>query len=210
MARPKGSGGQAAALTKEQIGLVADELARDPEHGERNRTIWLLGVLTACRVSEVLELRVQDVWACGNYAHTGPLSQVFLDSTRTKTRTSCTIPLCRVARDLIVRWMLRRGPVAPGDFLFPGRYPGNPLSYDAFREALVEARERLGLVRVRTHSMRRTSATLAYAKDRDIRKLQKKLRHKSLSATGSYVEVTDREMAEHADLLGDDLAEIAS
>ena len=204
MARPKGSGGQAQVMTKEQISAVADELARDPVNGQRNRTIWLLGVLTGCRVGEILTLRVRDVWVVGNSAEQRrPLSQLFLDSARTKTQTSCTIPLGAAERRLIQGWMLRRGSCAPGDFLFPGRYPNSPLSYDAFRGDLVAARERLGLPALRTHSMRRTCGTQALRMDGNLRHVQEKLRHKNLRWTQAYTQMDPLEMAEHADALGE-------
>lgn len=202
MARPKGTGGQSQVMSKEQIQLVADELARDPVNGQRNRTIWLLGVLTGCRVGEILTLRVRDVWAFGNSADRRSLSQIFLDGTRTKTHTSCTIPIGSAERRVILEWMLRRGPCAPGDFLFPGRYPRSPLSYDKFRKDLVAARERLGLPRLRTHSMRRTCGTQALRMDGNLRHVQEKLRHKNLKWTQVYTEVDEQEMATHADDFG--------
>lgn len=209
MVRPKGTGGKALGMNDETFREVTLELAKGA-NGLRNSTIWLLGWATSCRVSEVLTLRVRDVWAsrasCGGTPT--PLSRLFLDASRTKTHTSSTIILSRFARRTITRWMLFRGPdAAPSEFLFPGRFPGKPLSYKRFEAELVAVRERLGLPLLRSHSMRRGGAQLGKELTGDLGLVQEQLRHQRLNTTQEYVRNSEVAMEKHMDTIGDHIDE---
>lgn len=212
MSRPKDLVGQSPVLTPEQVALVA-RLLEQGKNGLRDRTIWLIGCSTACRVSEVLQLRVGDVWDFGSAAGQSayPLAQAFLPSKRTKTRTVATLYLNSVARHAIKVWMLSRGPCVAADPLFPSsQFPGQPCSYRVFERALVALREPSGIRRLSSHSMRRTSLTLDLQNGVPLPVIQKRSRHKSLARLQSYLEVSDEQAAGAAELQAGRLSSLLS
>lgn len=206
MSRAKGLVGQAPVLTPAQVAAVARALERGP-NGLRNRTIWLIGQATACRVTEVLRLRVGDVWAFGNGAGPAePLAQAFLDGSRTKTRTSATLYLNSTARHALKVWMLARGACGPKDPLFPSSQdPSRCLSYRQYQKELVRVRDEVGIPRLMSHSMRRTSLTQDMKNKVPLAVIQKKSRHKNLAVLQRYLEVSDEQVADAGELQAKDL-----
>jgi integrase len=188
MSRRKGTDGQAEFLTVEGMAEVNFELLRGT-HGLRDSTIWLLGCTTGCRVGEILELRVREVWVSGGSAatHHKPLPQVFLSSSRTKTRTSRIVYLSSLAQQTILIWMQARGVDAPPDaWLFPGQKAGDHLSYRRYEEILRGVADRLGIPLLRSHSMRRSSALLGKELSGDLLLVKEHLGHEDLGTTQVY------------------------
>jgi len=93
-----------------------------------------------------------------------------------------------------VLWTLRSywKTVRPGmDFLFPGKEPGQPISFDAVRHHLQEAAIQAGLQkRVTPHVLRHSFATHLLELGTDIRVIQTLLGHGSLQSTLRYARVT--------------------
>ncbi len=78
--------------------------------------------------------------------------------------------------------------VRPGEWMFPGQNPDQPLSREAVGDAVVQASRRAGLTKHTTpHSMRHAYAVHLLEAGTDIRKIQLLLGHRSLSTTARYL-----------------------
>jgi integrase/recombinase XerD len=93
-----------------------------------------------------------------------------------------------------------------GSYLFPGTRPGSRVSYDALRDALAKAVERVGLKKhVTAHVLRHTFATHLLEAGTDVRVIQALLGHRSVRTTIRYTQVSRRHIASvksPLDLLG--------
>ncbi|MDH3662940.1 MAG: site-specific integrase [Alphaproteobacteria bacterium] len=80
--------------------------------------------------------------------------------------------------------------VRPKDWLFPGRFPGRPISRDAVGFACEEARQLSGLVKpVTPHSFRHAFAVHLLESGTDVRTIQLLLGHRSLATTARYLRI---------------------
>ncbi len=78
--------------------------------------------------------------------------------------------------------------VRPGEWMFPGQNPHQPLSRDAVGNAVRDASERAGLKKhTSPHSFRHAYAVHLLEAGTDIRKIQLLLGHRSLSTTARYL-----------------------
>ena len=80
--------------------------------------------------------------------------------------------------------------VRPKDWLFPGRFPGRPISRDAVGMACEEARQLSGLIKpVTPHSLRHAFAVHLLESGVDVRTIQLLLGHRSLATTARYLRI---------------------
>src|SRR5262249_5550447 len=78
--------------------------------------------------------------------------------------------------------------VRPGEWLFPGQVPNQPLSREAVGQAVTHASERAGLTKATNpHSLRHAYAVHLLEAGTDLRKIQLLLGHRSLSTTARYL-----------------------
>jgi integrase/recombinase XerD len=78
--------------------------------------------------------------------------------------------------------------VRPGEWMFPGKNPHQPLSRDAVGAAVTHATERAGLKKhTSPHSFRHAYAVHLLEAGTDIRKIQLLLGHRTLSTTARYL-----------------------
>ena len=78
--------------------------------------------------------------------------------------------------------------VRPGEWMFPGEIPNQPLSRDAVGDAVARARQRAGLKKaVSPHSFRHAYAVHLLEAGTDLRRIQLLLGHRSLATTARYL-----------------------
>jgi integrase/recombinase XerD len=78
----------------------------------------------------------------------------------------------------------------PGEWLFPGDRPGEPITRFAVEHACREARERSGITRpVTPHSLRHAFAVHLLEAGTDLRTIQLLLGHRSLATTARYLRI---------------------
>ena len=158
----------------------------------RNRGLFMLGVSTGGRISELLSLRVGDV-----YQNKKPVSDLLYSKSIVKGgEVSRSVPVNadgRRAIDELVNWHRRHyGSIASKRPLFPSRHKSGTVpmhrqtAHAILKTAFIEA----GLNgHIATHSLRKSFAQRLYDKTGDIYMVQELLGHRNISTTQKYLGV---------------------
>ena len=158
----------------------------------RNRSLFMIGVSTGGRISELLSLRVGDVYQNGR-----PVTDLLFDKSIVKGKeTSRTVPVNVDGRHAIadlVNWHRDRyRDVDENRPLFPSRNKGGRVAlnrqtaHDMLKEAFMSA----GLNgKLATHSLRKSFAQRVYDQSGDIYLVQELLGHRSVATTQKYLGV---------------------
>ena len=159
----------------------------------RNRGLFMLGVSTGGRISELLSLRVGDV-----YQNRKPVSDLLYSKSIVKGgEVSRSVPVNADGRRSInelVNWHRRHygNPIASKRPLFPSRHKSGTLpmhrqtAHAILKTAFIEA----GLNgHIATHSLRKSFAQRLYDKTGDIYMVQELLGHRNISTTQKYLGV---------------------
>ena len=158
----------------------------------RNRGLFLLGVSTGGRISELLSLRVGDV-----YQNRKPVSDLLYSKSIVKGgEVSRSVPVNADGRrsiDEVVNWHRRHyGSITSKRPLFPSRHKSGTVpmhrqtAHAILKTAFIEA----GLNgHIATHSLRKSFAQRLYDKTGDIYMVQELLGHRNISTTQKYLGV---------------------
>ena len=158
----------------------------------RNRGLFMLGVSTGGRISELLSLTIGDV-----FQNRKPVSDLLYGKSIVKGgEVSRSVPVNadgRKAIDALVNW--HRGhyrSVASKRPLFPSRHKSGDVAlhrqtaHDILKNAFIEA----GLNgKLATHSLRKSFAQRLYDKTGDIYLVQALLGHRNIATTQNYLGV---------------------
>jgi len=168
------------------------------EHARRDRALFLLGVKSGFRISELLSLRLRDVVQAGRL-----VERVTVERRNMKKKLEGrTVLLHPEARAALAAWLDELGKFweLTGDtFIFQSRKGGNRSitrvqAYRILHEACdsCEMTGKLG-----THSMRKTFANKVYdALDNDLVKTQRALGHRNVNSTVQYLSFREEEIDE--------------
>ena len=157
----------------------------------RNRSLFMLGVSTGGRISELLSLRLGDVYQNGS-----AVSDLLFKKAITKGAVSRAVPVNSDGRQAIedlVSW--HRGAyrrIAKTRPLFPSRNGKgrNPLSRREAHDVLKRAFVKAGLNgHLATHSLRKSFAQRLYEQTSDIFAVQEMLGHAKVLTTQKYLGV---------------------
>ena len=144
---------------------------------ERDYMIFMIGINTGLRISDILPLRVQDVKG---------LKMRVLEQKTGKPRTISINDKLRIALDKYIK--------GKGDYehLIKSRNGNNqPIHRNTAYEILRRAAEEVGLNAIGTHSMRKTFGYHLYQATKDIEAVRKILRHSSVNYTRVYIGIED-------------------
>ena len=158
----------------------------------RNRGLFMIGVSTGGRISELLSLRVGDV-----FQNNKPVTDLLFDKSIVKGKeVSRAVPVNRDGRnaiDALVNWHRDRyGDIDNNRPLFPSRNKKGQqqMSRRTAHDVLKSAFETAGLNgHLATHSLRKSFAQRLYDKTGDIFAVQEMLGHKSVATTQKYLGV---------------------
>ena len=165
----------------------------------RNRSLFMLGVSTGGRISELLSLRIDDV-----YQNQKPVSDLLFEKSIVKGgEVSRAVPVNidgRQAIDDLIAWHREQYRTARASRpLFPSRN-GNgrkKMSRRAAHDVLQIAFESAGLNgKLATHSLRKSFAQRLYNETNDIFAVQEMLGHKNVSTTQRYLGVNYSDIRE--------------
>jgi integrase len=163
-------------------------------YGARDRALFLLGVKSGFRISELLSLTVGDVWQHGQF-----LDRVAVQRKHMKGKhQGRSVILHPAAKTALAAWLMDRqrlGEMTPDMPLFPSRKGVNrPLQRGQAHHILQEAYATNGLTgMIGCHGMRKTFGQKVYAATgHDLRATQHAMGHKSPASTAAYLAVDEQ------------------
>lgn len=179
-------------LTDPEIVAIKEAFVRT-----RDKALFILGLKTGLRISELLSLKVGDVYLHGRVGDV-----VYVERKHMKKKLEGrAVPLHQDAKIALSVWIkeLEEAKKAdPNNPLFRSRKGQGAITrIQAFR-ILKDAYAANGLMgKLGTHSMRKTFADRIYNRlSRDLIKTQRALGHKSIDSTISYLSFREEEITE--------------
>lgn len=146
--------------------------------GERDYILFLVGINTGLRVSDLLKLKVSDI--------KGKKKVLIQEG---KTKKSRTIHLTNIYNE--IQEYLQ---TVNSQWLFPSRKGDKPISkIQAYRQ-LNKAADFAGVEAIGTHTMRKTFGYWHYKRRKDVAQLQTILNHSKPSVTLTYIGITEEEI----------------
>ena len=183
--------GQSAVLDSNQLDTLISAL-----QGKHHQVLAEVCRRTACRISEGRQLTWASITSAG----------ITFPKTICKGKlASRSVPTTVRLQEVLTSW--RREWAAlygreqkPSDFVFPGRFAGEPMSSRAFMDALERAALESGLDGVSSHSFRRSALSSASEAGVPLAALRALSGHQSLSTLQRYLEISQsaREAAAEA------------
>lgn len=177
-------------LTDKEIDNVFNTLTN-----KRDRALWILGIKSGLRISELLSLKIGDVFEHGAIGNS-----VTVKKCNTKGKVeSKTLPLTNSAKNAIQDLLNNTGTDNLDLPLFKSSQRDHAISRMQAHRILRSAFKELKMTgRLGTHAMRKSFAHRVHkAMGGRIEMTQVALAHKSLSSTASYIQV-DRDEVEDA------------
>ncbi|KAA9133471.1 site-specific integrase [Marinihelvus fidelis] len=151
------------------------------ERNPRDSLMWALGINTGLRVSDLLALRVRDVWFRG-----AAVEHLKLRDKKTgKLTRRYLVPS---VRELVASYCDGR---RPERYLFLSRQGRNrPITRSRADQVLKNAAKACRVPEVGTHSMRKTFGYQHYQQHNDLTLLMELLNHASEKETRKYIGIT--------------------
>lgn len=182
-------------LTDAEIKLCTQKLANN-RYWARDTSLFLLGLRSGFRISELLSLSVSNVYQNGNF-----VDRIYVERKNMKKKMEGrTVPLhpeAKKAIETLVLELKAKGITDPKTFLFKSREGANKaISRQTAWHLLKKIYAQCGLTgKLGTHSMRKTFAKRIYEKlDKDLIKTQKALGHSRITSTVSYLSFAEEEV----------------
>lgn len=177
-------------LDNEEIRQVADSF--DGTFATRNRGLFMLGVSTGGRISELLSLQIGDVWQNGKPVKDLLFARSIVKGGEVSRAVPVNIDGRQAIEDLIAWHRDRYENTAPSRPLFPSRNGRGEkkMTTRAGHNLLKKAFDEAGLNgHLATHSLRKSFAQRLYDCTGDIFAVQEMLGHKSVATTQRYLGV---------------------
>lgn len=182
-------------LTDNEVRAVCEALGVGP-YAKRNQALFLLGIRSGFRISEILSLTLGDVYQGGRMTDRVAVARRHMK----KKLEGRTVMLHTEAQAALEAWiveLLKVGPSDPQTFVFRSREGGNvAINRRSAWRVLVAAYAKCGLSgKLGTHTMRKTFAKRIHAKlGKDLIKTQKALGHRNVNSTVSYLSFDEGEI----------------
>ncbi|MCR1833144.1 site-specific integrase [Oceanobacillus caeni] len=152
---------------------------------KRDALLFTLGINSALRVSDLLQLKYSDVIdGSGN-----PVDYIVLRDTKTNKHNR--LPLTKKVKKAITEHVEANYCDDLNAYLFQGRKKtGKPIQRQAVYRIISNAAEAVGLNNIGSHSLRKTWAYHSYKAGTDIVIIQDMLNHSSPAITLRYIGIT--------------------
>ena len=164
------------------------------DRNPRDYLMFMIGISSALRISDILKLKVSNVWD-------GKKVKSHIDIREKKTdkgkRFAISPNLEKALRDYI-----KSNQLSPDDYLVTSKKPdkdGNrkPISRQQAHEILSNAAEWIGIKdAVSTHTMRKTWGYWAYKSGVSLALIMEALNHSSIANTKKYLGITQDDLDE--------------
>ena len=162
------------------------------EHARRDKALFLLGIRSGFRISELLSLRVRDVAPGGRM-----VDRVTVERRHMKKKVEGrTVLLHPEAKAALAAWLEVLG-ANEDAYVFQSRIGENrPITRVQAYRILHEACDACELTgKLGTHSMRKTFANKIYDRlDNDLVKTQRALGHRNINSTVQYLSFREEEI----------------
>lgn len=144
----------------------------------REKAIVEILFSTACRVGELVEIKMEDIDGDRIIVHGkgNKYAPVYLDSK---------------AKYIVEQYILTRADDNP--YLFPGRRKGTHTSSRNIEHIISDIGDRVG-IKAHPHKFRRTTATIANSRGMGIEMVSKMLRHERIETTMQYLDLNEDEL----------------
>ena len=158
----------------------------------RNRGLFLLGVSTGGRISELLSLRIGDVWQNGKSVSDLLFEKNIVKGGEVSRAVPVNVDGRRAIEDLIGWHREKYKTIGPTRPLFPSRNRNGTvrMNRQTAHEMLKQAFVAAGLNgKLATHSLRKSFAQRVYEQSNDIYLVQELLGHRNIATTQKYLGV---------------------
>lgn len=172
--------------SKEVLNQFATELLKN-KHGQRDYTIFVFGIFTGLRISDILNLKVSDV-----------KGKLKTDIVEKKTGKKRTLILMQLTNQIII--YLNEEHDGQSEWLFPSpRDNTKHLATHQFYKIMQKTANFLDLDYIGTHTLRKTFGYSYYKKTKDLSSLMKILNHSSQAVTLRYIGIEEEEIQSSLD-----------
>ncbi|OBZ15199.1 integrase [Bacillus sp. FJAT-27264] len=148
----------------------------------RNWMLFVLGINTGLRISDLLPLRVRDA------------QQPFITLREQKTGKHRRIVVNDTLRAYVNYYLEYCDWLKPQDYMFESQIKGRPISTVQAYRIIREAGEAFGLESIGTHTMRKTFGYHFYKRTKDVATLQLILNHSTPNITMRYIGIIQDEI----------------
>lgn len=157
------------------------------QHSERDYLLFIFGINTGLKITELLEIKVLDV-----YKKEGKVKDFYLSPAR-ESRKEKEIYLNPNVRDAIL-YYIQLANLSSEDYLFQSIKTKKPITRQQAYRVIHQAAEAVGIEgKIGTHSMRKTFGFHAYKQGVAVALLQKHFNHATPSETLKYLGITKDE-----------------
>lgn len=155
----------------------------------RDYALFVLGINSALRISDILKLTVSDVWEKkGKFRDRISIREK-------KTGKAKSFPLSEAAKKALKEYLDTRTGVELNEPLFPSRKGRRPLTRQQAYRILNAAAASVGIKDpIGTHTLRKTFAYHAYTAGYSLEMIMKLLNHSAPSVTLAYIGITQDQM----------------
>lgn len=144
------------------------------EHNDRNYIMFLLGIYSGLRISDILKLKIKDV-----------RGKKYISVREKKTGKQKDIEINPILRKALDAYIDGRD---PDDYLIKSRQNYNrPITRSMAYKVLRRAADRLGIECVGTHTLRKTFGYHFYIQTKDVVTLQRIFNHSHPAVTLRYI-----------------------
>ncbi len=163
----------------QKIKLIKQNLRR---RNSRDWFLFIMGINTGLRISDLLPLRVGDV-----------RNQTHIVIKEKKTGKTKRFPINYSLKELIESYTFD---MQEHDFLFPSHKTDLPIQRGQAYKILNQAAAEAGLNEIGTHTMRKTFGYFYYKQTKDVAMLQKIFGHSAPSITLRYIGIEQEQIDE--------------
>ncbi len=161
--------------SKEQINAIKHYLKN---HNLRNYLLFVLGINSGLRISDLLSLKVDDV---------KEIDRIILRER--KTGKSKDFPLSDACKDAIEEYL--KDTNIGNNWLFKSKKGDRPITRIQAYRVINKAARMIGIKEaIGTHTLRKTFGYWAYKNGADITQIQKLLNHSTPNITLAYIGIT--------------------